>query len=55
MSSTEAHPGDRRLFYFPSYEIVKDYFSDPYRGDNRHVKTKIIDTIMENFARFYLV
>jgi GSCFA family len=50
-----AHTDDRRMFYFPSFEIVKDYFDDPFRGDNRHVRAKVLNTIMDNFAKFYLV
>lgn len=47
--------GDDRLLYFPSYEIVKDFFVDPYRDDNRHPKQEVIDTIMETFERHYCV
>ncbi|MEP7068175.1 MAG: GSCFA domain-containing protein, partial [Usitatibacter sp.] len=30
---------NRELFYFPSYEIVHDFFRDPFEEDNRHVAT----------------
>ncbi|MDJ0847911.1 MAG: GSCFA domain-containing protein [Myxococcota bacterium] len=48
------HEGDDRLFYWPSYEIVKDYFRDPYEDDNRHVRPELAEQIMRLFARFYL-
>jgi hypothetical protein len=50
-----AHQQDQRLYYWPSYEIVKEYCSDPYLEDNRHPRPEIIDTIMRTFARHYLV
>jgi hypothetical protein len=50
-----AHRDDKKLFYFPSFEIVKEFFRDPYRGDNRHVRQWVLDEIMENFAKYYLV
>ena len=46
---------DRRVFYFPSYEIVTAYFRDPYRLDNRHIRTDAVRTIMETFMRHYVV
>jgi hypothetical protein len=50
-----SHEPDKQLFYFPSFELVKDYFRDPFRGDNRHVRGKVVDRIMDNFAKHYLV
>jgi hypothetical protein len=50
-----AHSQDKQLFYFPSFEIVKEYFRDPFRGDNRHVRANIVNEIMDNFARHYLL
>jgi hypothetical protein len=47
--------GGESLFYFPSYEIVTAYFRDPYTLDNRHVRPQVVATIMEAFARHYLV
>jgi hypothetical protein len=46
---------DKQLFYFPSFELVKEYFRDPFSGDNRHVRGKVVNQIMDNFARYYLV
>jgi hypothetical protein len=44
---------DDRLFYFPSFEIVKDFFTDPYEPDNRHPRAEIIDFVMQTFERHY--
>lgn len=50
-----AHPDDERLFYWPSYEMVKEYAEDPYLDDNRHPRPEIIELIMRTFATHYLV
>ena len=44
---------DERLLYFPSYEIVKDCFADPYLDDNRHLKWEVVSFVMETFERHY--
>jgi len=44
---------DDRLHYFPSYEIVKDFFIDSYQDDNRHPKAEIVDFTMRTFERHY--
>lgn len=44
---------DKNLFYFPSFEIVKDYFHNPYEGDNRHVRPEVIQTIMGTFEKSF--
>lgn len=49
-----AHSEDARLFYWPSYEIVKEYVKDAYQPDNRHPRPEVIDFVMRKFARFYL-
>lgn len=41
------------LFYFPSYEMVTTYFSDPFVEDNRHIGNSIIDQIVAFFAAHY--
>ncbi len=46
---------DRSLHYFPSYDIVKEFFANPFRRDNRHPKDHVIETIMETFERHYCV
>lgn len=48
-----ARPGDERLFYFPSYEMVQGYFERPWRDDNVHVSDDAISTIMSVFERYY--
>lgn len=50
-----AHSDDPHLFYWPSYEIVKDYCPDPYLDDNRHPRPEVIDLIMRTFASHYLL
>jgi hypothetical protein len=48
------HEQDKHLHYWPSYEIVKEYFTDPYVDDNRHVKPEVLDTVMSKFEQYYL-
>lgn len=50
-----ANTHDTRLHYFPSYEIVTNYFRDPFRGDNRHVRLDVVERIMNEFAQHYLI
>jgi hypothetical protein len=50
-----SHSQDKQLFYFPSFEMVKECFRDPFTGDNRHVRGKVVGQIMDNFAKYYLV
>ena len=47
------HAGEPGLYYFPSYEIVTEFFVDPRMEDNRHIKPNVIEFIMETFARHY--
>jgi hypothetical protein len=47
--------GDEQLFYFPSYELVKEYFDDPYLEDLRHIRPEVVEQIMQTFARHFLV
>lgn len=49
------HEDDGNLFYFPSYEIVKEYWHDPFIEDNRHVNNGIVDGIMRKFEEKYCV
>ncbi len=46
-----------RAFYWPSYEIVKDFLPalgiDPYQRDGRHVRQEHLDMIMSAFERYY--
>jgi hypothetical protein len=43
----------RHLFYFPSYELVADYFIDPYEPDNRHITPTVAASIIRCFAEHY--
>ena len=42
-------------YYFPAYEITKEYFIDPFGEDNRHLKDQHIKEIMEIFLKYYCV
>lgn len=44
---------NRELFYFPSYEIVHDFFRDPFEEDNRHVTGFVAGHVVRAFARHY--
>jgi hypothetical protein len=44
---------NRDVFYFPSYEIVHDYFRDPFEEDNRHVTNFVASHVVQTFARHY--
>ncbi len=46
---------DANLYYFPSYEIVKEFFVDAYKEDNRHPKDEIVIAIMQAFERHYCI
>lgn len=42
---------DDNVYYWPSYEIVMDGFSDRWVDDRRHVKEEILDYIMTMFEK----
>lgn len=42
----------KTYFYFPSYEIVREFFVDPY-ADNIHVHHSFSDVVIDVFARNY--
>jgi GSCFA family len=44
---------DERLFYFPAYEIVKEFFVDAYLEDNRHVRPEVLAAVMQTFERAF--
>lgn len=44
---------NRDLFYFPSYEIVHDFFRDAFEGDNRHVRPYVAARVVRCFADHY--
>jgi hypothetical protein len=41
---------NRLLYYFPSFEIVQDYFRDPFEEDNRHVTPFVAAQVVRCFA-----
>lgn len=47
--------GGEDVLYFPSYEIVKDYFVDPYKEDNRHPTDQVINFVMQQFEKHYCI
>ncbi len=44
---------DNQIYYFPSYEITKDYLVDPFKDDNRHMKDENVSFIMKIFEKNY--
>ena len=44
---------NRELFYFPSYEIVHDFFRDPFEEDNRHVSAFVASQVVQAFAHYF--
>ena len=51
----QRHDYDDQLFYYPSYEIVKDHFTDAYDTDGRHVKYEVVKFIMDRFSDSFLI
>jgi len=49
----EEHRG-QGVYYWPSYEMIKEGGVWPYKADNRHVKDEILNTMMERFAKYYV-
>lgn len=46
---------DRNHYYWPSYEIVRDFIGpDAYEEDRRHITAATVNLIMEAFARHYV-
>jgi len=47
---------DDNLYYWPSYEIIKELFTNPFRDtDNRHPEDQYIDIIMSLFKNYYCI
>lgn len=44
---------NKDLFYFPSYEMVTNYFIDPYREDNRHLAPFVTGSIIAFFTKYF--
>ncbi len=49
------HQEDKRLYYWPSYEIALSGFPQPYIEDRRHLKGEVISDIMNLFRKYYLI
>ena len=47
------HEDDDHLWYWPSYELVKERWNQ-YDADNRHVSRETINMILETFSQYYL-
>jgi hypothetical protein len=45
---------DRKLHYFPSYEIATVYLQDAFGPDMRHPRPETVEFIMQTFKRHYL-
>lgn len=46
---------DKRLFYFPSYEMVTGYVREPWAPDRMHPHLGMIEVVMNTFERHYCV
>lgn len=46
---------DPKFFYWPSYEIVKEFSNTPYQEDNRHVTQETLDIVLGVFDKYYLI
>lgn len=44
---------DKSLFYFPSYELVRECFNNPYTKDRRHIYKHIVDFVMTAFDHYF--
>jgi hypothetical protein len=44
---------NRSLFYFPSFEIVKELLNSPYEADAEHVSPAATRLVLATFARWY--
>ncbi|HZZ95334.1 MAG TPA: GSCFA domain-containing protein [Usitatibacter sp.] len=42
-----------RLFYFPAYEMVTQYFVAPFKEDNRHLVPIVPGTVIATFVKHY--
>ena len=44
---------NRKLFYFPSYEIANELFANRFEHDCRHPRSAIVEFIMQTFEALY--
>ena len=42
------------VYYWPAYEIVKEFYPAPYQGDNRHIKPELTKFILDKFFHYYM-
>lgn len=49
------HSEDKNLYYWPSYEIVKESGQEMYGHDHRHIKSEAVTIIMGLFDKYFLV
>lgn len=42
------------IHYFPSYEIVTVLSRNPYKPDNRHVRPRVLESVMDVFVRSFV-
>lgn len=42
------------IYYWPAYEIVKEFCGNQYDADNRHPIVSTIETVIREFKRYYL-
>lgn len=49
-----ANSDNANLHYWPSYELVKEFFPNPYQEDNRHIRPEVVEQIMALFGKYYL-
>jgi len=55
MLMRELQPTDPMLFYWPSYEIITEFFGQRgFRVDRRHVTEEALTTIMQLFTRYFV-
>lgn len=45
---------DNDVYYFPMYEMTKNYSLNPYREDNRHPTVELITEMMDYFCKYYV-
>ncbi len=50
-----ANSHDDRFFYWPSYEVITEFFTDSFMSDRRHPLLPIIDHIMRLFEEYYCI
>jgi len=44
---------DGVAYYWPSYDIIREMFADPWRIDRQHIKQPVIDFVMTIFEKYW--